>query len=265
MDQRIQQAFDSIHAEESLRASTKEYLAQKVYRKGATHRIPYMRYAVALICMLVAGSGYFAYFTPVSAISVDTDSSVELKVNLFNRVIEVSALDPAGETLVDSVSVMYCKYMDAVQQLVEAGEDETPAIVTVSADSEERNTQMMAAIEENQEQGAPIICMSVSSEMATAADESGLSMGKYRLYLEWNALDASITPEYLQGMSMREIREAIDALEAEPNESLSPVVDGNSSGAGKNSSGSNGWNSEKGNGHKGNGNSGQYGKNGADS
>ena len=44
------------------------------------------------------------------------------------------------------------------------------------------------------------------------AHEAGLSLGKYRVFLEVQALDPDITPEEVQGMTMREIRELIREL-----------------------------------------------------
>ena len=45
-----------------------------------------------------------------------------------------------------------------------------------------------------------------------AAHDCGLSYGKYRAYLELAALDPTVTPEEVQGMTMREIRDRIAAL-----------------------------------------------------
>ncbi|HIZ42609.1 MAG TPA: hypothetical protein H9811_08620 [Candidatus Gemmiger excrementigallinarum] len=44
------------------------------------------------------------------------------------------------------------------------------------------------------------------------AHECGLSYGKYRAYRELAALDPTVTPEAVQGMTMREIRDRIAAL-----------------------------------------------------
>lgn len=45
-----------------------------------------------------------------------------------------------------------------------------------------------------------------------AAHEAGLSYGKYMAYLELQALDPDVTPQEVQGMNMREIRNRIEAL-----------------------------------------------------
>lgn len=48
-----------------------------------------------------------------------------------------------------------------------------------------------------------------------AAQEAGLPYGKYRAFLELQALDPTLTPEDVAGMTMKEIRAWIDELAAE--------------------------------------------------
>ena len=47
-----------------------------------------------------------------------------------------------------------------------------------------------------------------------AAAEAGLSYGKYRAYLALRELDPAVTPEAVRGMSMRELRQWMEALSA---------------------------------------------------
>lgn len=55
-------------------------------------------------------------------------------------------------------------------------------------------------------------CYFVTPEEVASAHETGLSCGKYRAFLELQLLDPDITPEAVQNMTMREIRELIDSL-----------------------------------------------------
>ena len=50
--------------------------------------------------------------------------------------------------------------------------------------------------------------------LALAAAEAGLSYGKYRAYLALRELDPAVTPEAVRGMSMRELRQWMEALSA---------------------------------------------------
>lgn len=54
-------------------------------------------------------------------------------------------------------------------------------------------------------------CYYARSDEVREAHELGLSYGKYRAYCEYRALDPSITVEEVQRMTMRELRDAIDA------------------------------------------------------
>lgn len=47
------------------------------------------------------------------------------------------------------------------------------------------------------------------------AHKCGLSVGKYMAYLELEALDSSITPEDISGMTMREIRDILNSYSSQ--------------------------------------------------
>lgn len=56
------------------------------------------------------------------------------------------------------------------------------------------------------------VCYSGNSEEAREAHDCGLSLGKYRAFLELKELDPNITPEDIQGWSMKEIQNRISEL-----------------------------------------------------
>ena len=70
MDERIRDAFASIHAEEELKESTRAALANARTRRRRPAR--YLAAAVACLVLLVAGiGGYQFYFAPTSVLSID--------------------------------------------------------------------------------------------------------------------------------------------------------------------------------------------------
>ena len=55
--------------------------------------------------------------------------------------------------------------------------------------------------------------------MLDQAHELGMSCGKYRAFLQLQELDPTITPEQVQNMTMREIRDLLNQLGTQPVES----------------------------------------------
>lgn len=83
LSKNLKEAFDSIHADPALKESTRAFLREKTGNYTAPeprrHSGGFRRLAPALACvaLLVVGlSGYQAYFTPTSAISIDINPSV---------------------------------------------------------------------------------------------------------------------------------------------------------------------------------------------
>ena len=71
--------------------------------------------------------------------------------------------------------------------------------------------------------GENVHCAQGSQEELEAAHHAGLPFGKYRAYLELQALDPSVTVEDVQGMSMAELRAWIAALsEGESQPQITP-------------------------------------------
>lgn len=108
--------------------------------------------------------------------------------------------------------------------------------ITVVGPDGQQSAKLLSGIRTCTAGQSNIDCYFAQSGEAVAAHEAGLSCGKYRVFSELQLLDPDITPETVQGMTMREIRALIDSLSAGGENETSPY---------------NNW----GNGHHGQGNS----------
>lgn len=66
--------------------------------------------------------GLASYFTPISAISIDINPSIELKLNAYNRVIQTTAYGPQAEQVLYSLDLINHTYTDAISQMMESDE-----------------------------------------------------------------------------------------------------------------------------------------------
>ena len=211
MDNKIRSAFDQIQAEDSLKRETKDFLSRKLYRRRPS---PLRRIVVSAACFLAALlglGGYFSYVTPVSAVSIDVNPSIELEINLFNKVIDVIGYNDDGAELADSLSVRHMDYLDAVNAILE---DQTITAcllednlleITVSGSSEEKAEEMRDCIASQTNVSENQIYCTDSQEIADA-HAVGLSFGKYRAFLAAQAVNPELTVEDAQELTMRELR-----------------------------------------------------------
>lgn len=199
----IHSAIDSIHAEEALKLKTKN----AVYARASGRRSVFMRTAAAAaaacIAAIVCFTGGYMYFTPVYAVSIDNGYSTELGVNRFDRVVSVSS---SGEDSAEP-DVMHMNYTDALSAVLEnsGGAD---VAVTVAGDSEEKTSEMITAVEGCNHSGQ-LHCYGTDSQTAAEAQENGMPLGKYRAYLELKQYEPEITPEDVENMTAREIRDKV--------------------------------------------------------
>lgn len=278
MDERVKGAFDEIHAEDGLKARTRDFVTARMSTDALRRKKAKMRKVLcaAAACLLVVLgiSGYQVYFTPTSVISIDINPSLEMEINRFNRVISLVGYTEEGENLAQSLDVLSVNYRQALEEILESdtvtncmSQDEFLTITVVEWD--QAQGEEILAYASQCVQGQNATCYGVNSDEVTDAHSVGLSYGKYRAYLKLQALTDDITPEDVGEMTMKEIRNLVQELEgtaesdqANPNPSKG---NGNQTGTGLGT----GHGSENGNsaGHgigngtgSGNGNGNQYGR-----
>ena len=222
MNDRIRDAFHAVRAEEALKARTKSDLAGRMLQsRPKVLKFP-RRMAVAMAaCLLIAlagWSGYSLYFTPMVSISIDINPSLELGINRFDRVISVQGMNADGQKLAQSLNVYFKQYSDAVEEILSdtfvsalLDGDEVMTIAVVGSDAD-HCARVLDGLENCTAGQKNAYCYSADAQALAEAHELGLSYGKYRAYLELQALDSSVTPQAVQDMSMREIRDQIDSL-----------------------------------------------------
>jgi hypothetical protein len=234
MDNSIHDAFDTVHSEESLKRSTKAFLASKV---RAPQRISTTRRATAIACLvlvLLGIGGWRLYMTPISLISVDVNPSLELGVNCFDRIVSVTGYNEDGVALAASVDLRNLNYSDALDTLLSSEkiqsyrENNGLVSITVIGSTEHKSEEMRSKIVSCDYAASPNVeCQSGNRKDVEAAHNAGLSLGKYRAFLDLHALDPTVTTEDIQDLTMRQIRNWIDKLSADSN------VSQNSSSGGK--------------------------------
>ena len=250
MNNALKELFGPIRAEEDLKERTRAFLAERTrgYSKACAEKRRYPAYAAACACLLLALlGGRWLYFTPTAAISIDINPSLELSVNRFDRVIAVDSFNEDGRALSGTLDIKYKKYTQAVEQILDY--DSVAALlsvgevmsITVVGPDGRQSAQILSDVEMCTAGQGNIDCYSARPEETAAAHEAGLSCGKYRAFLELQLLDPDITPEAVQGMTMREIRDRIDRLSSDGG-SDAPPSGGQGNGHHGNGSGhSSGW------------------------
>lgn len=212
----IHNALGAVHAEDGLKARTKAaVIAAAEAKKRARRRLAAVVSAAA--CALIfsaAAFGWNIYYTPVYALGIDINPSLELGINRFDRVVSVTGYNEDGIALAEASDIKNMNYTDAVDALLssdavkEYTDGGADVVVTVNGGSESKTGEMVTAVE-NCHNGAGMYCHGMSSDEAAEARALGLSMGKYGAYLEVKKYDPDFTADEAASMTMRELRELI--------------------------------------------------------
>lgn len=243
LDNRIQEVFDQVHADPSLKErTTRQVLHAMEARRRPARGVWKPVCALAACCLLlVLGlGGYRFYFTPTSVISIDINPSLEVDVNGLGRVIGLHGYNADGEELAASLDVLHQGYQQAVDVILNSdtivdclarGEFLSVSVVELSGDQGDEITQYVSACTSGHHN---VSCSTISSDEAHEAHHVGLSYGKYQIYAQILAYDPSFTPEEANRMTMRELQELLASLQQANPDVTPPAVDetGNGSGNG---------------------------------
>lgn len=216
MTDKIKSAFDEVKAEQELKTATKYFLYEKYNRPVKSTSANLRKAAAISACasfLILICSAFFVYTTPVSAISLDSDtSSVELEVNRFDKVVKVNCYGDSSEA--EALRLKNMNYKDAVSAVLESTEEETSStVLTVSCNSSGRCEEIVEQINRCQADATTVGCHSESHHSISAEAHSlGISTGKYNAYLQLSELDYEITIDEIKELPMREIREIINSL-----------------------------------------------------
>lgn len=225
MERLLKEAFDGIQAEESLKEETQHAVLQAMRSggRGAKRRRPrwILALALAACCLLALGvGGHQLYFTPTTVLSIDINPSMEMDINRFGRVISLNGYNDDGVALAAELNVENKSYSDAVDALMandtindclDRGEELSIAVVQTDGGKTGQSDAVLEYVSGCTAGHANAHCYALESDDSQMVDahSAGLSCGKYHAYQELLAYDPSITPEEVQQMTMREIRERL--------------------------------------------------------
>lgn len=220
---KMKATFDKVHAEEALKQNTGEFLRRKTggyrSRRGIWQRR--LAPALACICLVILGAGgCFLYVTPVSAICIEVNPVIELGINRFDKVVSVEGKNEDGCRIAESLDLMFCDYGEALDTLLADKSmqayvmPENTVSITVVGRDEAESREMLDHVHAHASAShhSNVHCDSGNAGEVEAAQEAGMSIGKYKAFLELRSLDPSVTPQDVRELSAHEIRDRVNAL-----------------------------------------------------
>ena len=219
MNNKIQDAFSQIKAEEDLKKSTASFLSQEINRRSRRPAFNMRRSlatVMAVFMVLFVAGGYSAWATPVSFISVDVNPSIELSLNRWDRVISATGYGEDGELVLGDVSLKGKTYENAIDTLMYSEPmrryltDDPLLSFTVVSEKKEELLNGIQRCNSYQQYGA--MSGSTDASIMREAHENRVSFGKYAIYLLLADYDSTKTFEDYRGFTMRQLHDMLEAL-----------------------------------------------------
>jgi hypothetical protein len=164
--------------------------------------------------------------TTQAIVGIDINPSLELTVGEDGAVTDARAVNADAKAVLEGVDVMGMSYDEALAELFASEElqpyltDQSLVEIDVLTDNDELASQLMSeSSSELDSLSCEGNCMRANEEDYNAAKQAGMGMGRYRAACELIAADPSVTLEECSHMSMRELRDRIDACSGDESSS----------------------------------------------
>lgn len=190
---------------------------------GMTARVASI--AAVFILMLGIGMGAYSYSMPYSYVDVDINPSVEITVNVFDRIIGAEGLNDDGKKLLTEVGIKNRKLKEGINTILDSAveqgylkkDDENAIVVTIwsknsgKAGHLEKNIQDTAAQKlESVSAEAEIMIEKVPVEEHEAARDYGITPGKMNLINKLLEEAPDLKVEDLKDKPVKDIMKSIN-------------------------------------------------------
>ena len=182
--------------------------------------------ASMVAALAICTVGGFAYSTPTDYVSLDVNPSVEYSINMFNRILDVKAVNDEGEEILSSLDLNNLTIEDAVKETLDKlmadgylTDDPNGGVIITTSNDEMGDAEELAAQLEQEIQAyldsqegiiAEVDAEAVGLERVQEARALGVTPGKLNLVEKLQSItDGAIDTEEWLTRPVKEINKAI--------------------------------------------------------
>ena len=230
---KIKDALDTINPDSDLIIKTERLLRTSTQKRNVQ---PIRNLATAACFFILIGTmsiaGYGYYNHPVNYIDVDINPSLELAVNAFDRVVDVTFFNGDAEELISENSLTGCKPEEAVSLILQAASDSAyivegeTSVVSLAAygSNEDKATAVLQNCAEaaaNENENVAVYSTTVTGDLKSEADAACISAGKLYLIKMVQELDTAATVDDFRDDSISSIVNQLNYLTSDANSGVS--------------------------------------------
>ena len=196
-------------------------------RKSISFGAKWVAGAVSMAAVLAVSTiGAFAYYTPTDYVSMDVNPSVEYTINMFDRILDVKAVNDDGKEMIANLDLKNMNIEDALKetldQLIEDGyltDDPDGGVVITTSNEEQGDAEQLAKDIKKEIQNylgsrkginAVVDAKAVKPEKVEEAKDLGVTPGKLTLVEKLkDSTSGAISMDEWLNKPVREINKAI--------------------------------------------------------
>ena len=232
MNSIINEVLDNVKAENELKEKTIQFLKASLSEDNTSNIIEFKRKSkvqfrklvlIACTFLVTLGlsiAGYATYQMPVAYVSIDINPSVELGINMFDRIVSAEGYNTDGKTVLSACDVRNYDIESAVDRIVEVATEKNfvakdgSSVISITAETNDQNfADRINSMSNNGVKKAigrsnykvTIQIDSVSIGTREEAQKLSISPGKLKLIKKLQQLDSTVTVEQLKNSKVSEL------------------------------------------------------------
>ena len=228
MENKINEAFRNIRAEEQLKQDTLKFIQKAADKKRRNYRKRTALAACASLFLIffMGLLSYQLYFTESAYIDIDVNPSIELTVNRLDRVISVYAYNEDGKNILGTLDLKHKKYSDAVSAIISEMEQEgylvNNGLISATLRTDWNEGTRLTYLEQTvtkylseHHNSSEHEIYAVDDDTKKQAEEENVSPAKYLAIAELQKIVPDVTVEGCKDHSISDIREEIHNHESQ--------------------------------------------------
>lgn len=228
MENNIKAALDTIQTTQSMKRKAKAHIRRKTFDYG--RNLPQLHQhhrrlvsSFAALALILSGAGL--WFTPLSAIGLDINPSLELQVNALDRVICLKGINEDGRAVAEKLKLAGMPYDKAMTRILISDEMapylEQGKLISIAmvgggshAHAEQMLNKVVCRTYALADEDTVYYCQ-VDAATVRAAREAGLSVARYLAWQQLKQSHPEAAAEEVLALDTRVIRDLAGFTELE--------------------------------------------------
>ncbi len=205
-------------------------VGQTVYYRNIPARNIYATAASLLVALGLGAGGYKLYYTPVSYLSIEINPSIQLAINVFDRVIGYEYFNDDGKIILDDVNIRNTKSKASVEKIIDKAQvqgyltsENNSVIIDVVAGNNVLAESLTPLRGQYIPKNVDVVIENASDDDARVSKDNNISIAKAKAVKEYSQSYGGSVEENIEELKEVPVKKLKEVLKSSPTVTAEPI------------------------------------------